>query len=64
MIARTAQPSSEGIGEIIGPVVAIFVLVAAILWLVIASLGIGAGWLVSQARGARSQGIRPDPTIR
>jgi hypothetical protein len=53
VIARATQPTPADIGEIIGPVAAIFVIVAAILWMVIASLGIGAGWLMGLARRRR-----------
>ena len=50
MIVRATQPTPSDIGEIIGPVAAIFVIVAVIVWVVIASLGIGVGWLVSRLR--------------
>ena len=45
--AARSRPEGIGIGDIAGPIVSLFVLTAAMAWVVVAVLSIGAGWVTT-----------------
>ena len=47
---------TQAVGEVIGPLVAVLVLAAVLIWLPLAALGIGAVRVVNLVRGAASPG--------